>query len=121
LLGTRGVQTTDDQVHAHRKRMFLELMTPARLAALSSAFTEELITAATSWGSAERVILYDALHEVLTRTVCRWAGRASSRSCSIEQGQSARRIGWRAMRATKRSARLPGSSQRFGPASTILL
>src|SRR5215207_5295514 len=29
LLGTRGVQTTDGHVHAHRKRMFLELMTPA--------------------------------------------------------------------------------------------
>lgn len=74
LLGTRGVQTTDDQVHAHRKRMFLELMTPARLAVLSSTFADELIAAATRWTSTERVVLYDALHEVLARTVCRWAG-----------------------------------------------
>lgn len=74
LLGTRGVQTTDDEVHAHRKRMFLELLAPERLAALNDTFTEELLAAATRWTWMERVVLYDALHEVLARAVCRWAG-----------------------------------------------
>lgn len=74
LLGTQGVQTTDDQAHAHRKRMFLHLMTPARLGALASTFTEELIMAATRWAAVEHVVLYESLHEVLTRAVCGWAG-----------------------------------------------
>lgn len=49
-------------------------MTPVRVAALGSRFDEELATAATRWRSEKRVLLYDALHEPLTRAVCAWAG-----------------------------------------------
>jgi fatty-acid peroxygenase len=74
LLGTAGVQTVDDQVHAHRKQMFLTLMTPPRIAVLVALFRHEFMAAAQRWSNLQRIVLYDELHEILTRSVCNWAG-----------------------------------------------
>lgn len=74
LLGKGGVQGLDDEEHRHRKALFVSLMTPDRLAALGARFGEELAAAATQWCSKSEIVLYDALHEPLTRAVCAWAG-----------------------------------------------
>lgn len=72
LLGRGGVQGLDDEAHRHRKRMFMSLMTPERIARLAELTADELRIQAEQWVSMDRVVLYDALQEVLTRAVCAW-------------------------------------------------
>lgn len=74
LLGQGGVQGLDDEAHRHRKRMLMSLMTPERIERLVTAAVSEWQAAAGRWAEAERVVLYDALHEPFTRAVCAWAG-----------------------------------------------
>lgn len=74
LLGKGGVQGLDDEEHRHRKALFVSLMTPDRVAALGARLGEELAAAASQWCSKGEIVLYDALHEPLTRAVCAWAG-----------------------------------------------
>ena len=74
LLGRGGVQGLDDAAHRHRKRMFMALMTPERIARLGEMTAEVLRAHASEWASRERVVLYDALPEILTRAVCAWSG-----------------------------------------------
>ncbi|HEX8322278.1 MAG TPA: cytochrome P450 [Tepidisphaeraceae bacterium] len=74
LVGVGSVQNLDDDEHRDRKRMLMSLMTPARLAALGKGFDGMLDAQAILWTTADRVVLYDAMREVLTRTVCAWAG-----------------------------------------------
>jgi fatty-acid peroxygenase len=74
LLGVGGVQSLDGAAHQHRKAMFLALMTTARIRELTEVFREELLTELPLWESQERIVLYDALLPVLTRTVCQWSG-----------------------------------------------
>lgn len=74
LFGQGGVQGLDDEAHRHRKQMFMRLMTPERIAKLAERTADEWRTCARKWASMERVVLYDELHELLTRAVCAWAG-----------------------------------------------
>lgn len=74
LLGRGGVQGLDDEAHRHRKQMFMALMTPERIAGLGALTAERLRLHAGRWASMPRVVLYDELHEVLTRIVCAWSG-----------------------------------------------
>lgn len=74
LLGRGGVQGLDGAAHAHRKQMFMSLMSPEQIAALGQQFAQELRLRAETWGSVGQVVLYDELHEVLTRAVCAWSG-----------------------------------------------
>jgi fatty-acid peroxygenase len=54
--------------------MFMSLMTPERIARLAELTADELRIQAEQWASMDRVVLYDALQEVLTRVVCAWCG-----------------------------------------------
>nr|WP_264185562.1 cytochrome P450 [Roseicella aerolata] len=85
LLGRGGVQGLDDAAHRHRKRMFMALMTPERIAALGALTAEILRARASEWASQGHVVLYDALPEVLTRAVCAWSG------VPLAEGEAGRR------------------------------
>jgi len=75
LLGRGGVQGLDGVAHRHRKQMFMAMMTPDRISALRGRFIESWRAAAQQWQSTNQpVVLYDAMHEILTRAVCGWAG-----------------------------------------------
>lgn len=74
LLGEGGVQGLDGAAHRHRKAMFMDLMTPDRMADLAALFEAEWRKAADGWSLRERIVLYDALQEPLTRAATAWAG-----------------------------------------------
>jgi fatty-acid peroxygenase len=74
LFGRGGVQSLDGPAHRQRKQLFLELLDEAeveRLAATAEAYWRSALP---RWRSQGRVVLYDALHELLTASVCDWAG-----------------------------------------------
>lgn len=74
LLGQGGVQGLDGEAHRHRKGMLMALMTPERIDQLRATAEAEWMAAIGRWGAQERVVLYDAAREVLTRAVFAWAG-----------------------------------------------
>lgn len=74
LFGKGGVQALDDEAHQHRKAMFMSLMTPRRVEDLISITQDLWREACDKWAAQEQVVLYDAMHELLTRAVCFWAG-----------------------------------------------
>ena len=74
LLGTTGVQTLDDAAHRHRKAMFLAMMSASRIATLGQAFRNALQGRAQYWVRQRQVVLYREVQEILTKSVCRWAG-----------------------------------------------
>jgi len=76
LLGTTGVQTLDDAAHRHRKAMFLAMMSASRIATLGQSFRNALQRRALEWARRPEVVLYREVQEILTASVCRWAGVA---------------------------------------------
>lgn len=74
LLGQGGVQGLDDEAHRHRKQMFMSLMSTERIEQLAQATVREWQAFARRWRSMDKVVLYDELHELLTRAVCARAG-----------------------------------------------
>lgn len=74
LLGKGGVQGLDDEAHRHRKQMFMSLMRPELIAQLVETVAGEWQAFARKWAGMEQVVLYDELHELLTRAACSWAG-----------------------------------------------
>jgi fatty-acid peroxygenase len=73
LFGAGGVQGLDGQAHRHRKHMFLSIMTPSTIDALTHGFVSNWQRAAQAWGQKD-VTLYNALHPILGRTALAWAG-----------------------------------------------
>jgi fatty-acid peroxygenase len=74
LFGKGGVQTLDGQAHRHRKRMFLSVMTPERIGQLAETAAGWWRTYARKWESRDRIVLYGQTQEILTRSICAWAG-----------------------------------------------
>lgn len=75
LVQDRGsVMTLDGGAHARRKRMFMELMAPASMERFGDALERAWRAALPRWERAGRVVLHDAVSEVLCRAVCDWAG-----------------------------------------------
>ena len=74
LFGQGGVQGLDDEAHRHRKHMFMSLMTPESIDNLKELTAYWLQVYAGKWAAMERVVLYNEMHEILTRAVCTWAG-----------------------------------------------
>jgi fatty-acid peroxygenase len=73
LFGKGGVQGLDGEAHRHRKRMFMSLMTPERIARIGQISADYWTTYAQKWAGVDRVVLYDEARELLTRTACDWA------------------------------------------------
>ena len=74
LFGKGGVQGLDDAAHRHRKQMFMSLMTPESVGHLAERSGEWWQAYVHRWVSKGEIVLYDELHEILTRAVCAWAG-----------------------------------------------
>lgn len=87
LFGQGGVQGLDDEAHQHRKKMFMSLMTTERINSLRELTAYWLQTYARKWATTEQVVLYNELHEILTRAVCTWAG------VPLEDSEVCRRTG----------------------------
>ncbi|GBG15008.1 fatty-acid peroxygenase [Novimethylophilus kurashikiensis] len=74
LFGRGGVQTMDGEAHQRRKRLFLDLMSQENIDALGEIFEQQLLKAFGRWRAEPQLVLYEGLKEVLTRSVCAWAG-----------------------------------------------
>ncbi len=74
LQDVRSVQVLDGAEHRHRKAMFLSMMTPTALDDLVTLFERYWGEGERRWAAQEQVVLLDAVHEVLCRTVCAWSG-----------------------------------------------
>ncbi len=74
LFGEKGVQTLDGQAHAHRKQMFMSLMTPDRLQMIQDIVRQQWQSAALRWQSTVQLELVDEAQQVMCRAACQWAG-----------------------------------------------
>ncbi|MYZ49743.1 cytochrome P450 [Propylenella binzhouense] len=75
LLQDEGsVQLLEGMPHRHRKEMFLAMMEPARRERLAAIFAARWREALAARADRSRIVLFDMVREVLTRTVCEWAG-----------------------------------------------
>ncbi|WP_346618395.1 cytochrome P450 [Blastococcus montanus] len=69
-----SVQALDGGAHRHRKDMFLTVLQGTGSERITDLFAEEWRAAVPRWQRAGRVVLHDAVRDVLTRTALRWAG-----------------------------------------------
>ena len=74
LFGKGGVQGLDGAAHRRRKALFMRVLAPEQVAALVRQVSHEWEHELARWARQPRVPLYAALHPVLTRAVCHWAG-----------------------------------------------
>ena len=74
LIGVGGVQTMDGAAHAHRKALFLALMTPPHQRRLALMAEEEWDRSIAAWERADRIVLFEEAKAMLCRIACRWAG-----------------------------------------------
>lgn len=75
LFGQGGVQSLDGDAHRHRKHLFVqELMQPEGVRQLASHMSGHWHSYISRWEHRERVVLYDEVCEILTRSACAWAG-----------------------------------------------
>lgn len=72
LFGRGGVQSLDGEAHRVRKALFTSLLARESVTRLVSLFETQLIEAVKTWPA--RVVLFDAVQDVLCRAVCEWAG-----------------------------------------------
>ncbi|NML15864.1 cytochrome P450 [Azohydromonas caseinilytica] len=74
LFGKGGVQTLDGARHRRRKALFMRALAPEQLAALARQVSHEWEHELGRWAQQPPFSLYCALHPLLTRAVCHWAG-----------------------------------------------
>ena len=74
LFGQGGVQGLDAEAHGNRKGAFMSLMSAERIAELVGLTGELSLASVRRWTEMDQVVLYDELQEILTRSVCAWAG-----------------------------------------------
>ncbi|HYC00164.1 MAG TPA: cytochrome P450 [Candidatus Limnocylindrales bacterium] len=74
LFGQGGVQGLDDEPHRHRKEMFLGLLAPEAVSALTAEFERCWQKEVATWKSQDSITLYHEMQRILTRAVCAWAG-----------------------------------------------
>ncbi|UOQ44111.1 cytochrome P450 [Halobacillus salinarum] len=74
LFGEDGVQTLDGDVHRRRKNVFMTLMTPESLKLLHEITLHHWEQALLKWQSEKKVVLFEEMLVLLTKTACEWAG-----------------------------------------------
>lgn len=74
LLGEGGVQSTDGEIHRHRKQMFMDLMSPERIEQLANLVQQQWMKRAEAWENRDRIVLFDEANQVLCAAVCDWSG-----------------------------------------------
>ncbi|MDF9797084.1 fatty-acid peroxygenase [Catalinimonas alkaloidigena] len=74
LFGQGGVQALDGQPHAHRKQMFMSLMTHEGLEELVNLTAKQWENYIKKWEQQDQIVLFEEVEEILFRAVCSWAG-----------------------------------------------
>lgn len=74
LFGENGVQGLDGAEHAHRKALFMSLMTPERLKILTGMIREQWNAYSLKWEKMERIVLFNEVQEIMLKAACGWAG-----------------------------------------------
>jgi fatty-acid peroxygenase len=74
LFGVGGVQSLDGEAHAHRKKLFLSLMTSTQQIRLANLVMEKWLDSVKNCEGVEKVVLFDVSKEILCRAACQWAG-----------------------------------------------
>lgn len=74
LFGENAIQTMDDEVHIHRKQLFLSLMTPLHQKQLSELVTKNWEESIIKWKEKEKIILFEEAKRILCISACQWAG-----------------------------------------------
>jgi len=68
-----SVQTLDGAAHRRRKALFLDVVSPGKVAELVAALRDEWRAAVLRWERLPAVPLHGEVRKVLCRAVCRWA------------------------------------------------
>lgn len=74
LFGKGGIQGLDGEEHRHRKELFMSFMTGDNVEELQSILGKWFDLYSAKWEQREEIKLYPEFQEILTRTVCEWAG-----------------------------------------------
>lgn len=75
LLQDEGsVATLDGEQHRHRKKMFMSLMTPAKIQQLVDLTEKKWLETVNAWENKERIILHDEVQKIICAAVCEWVG-----------------------------------------------
>jgi fatty-acid peroxygenase len=74
LQGLGIVQVMDDEGHRWRKRMFMSIMTPARIQELDDLTADQWRIHIERWQGMDEVMLLPEMQDILFRAVSRWAG-----------------------------------------------
>lgn len=87
LFGQGGVQTLDGAAHDHRKQMFMPLLSQEILQELHEIAAEQWNLAVDKWQKEDKIVLYEEVQEILTRTMSKWVGipvENDFRKCKME-------------------------------------
>jgi len=74
LVGQGTVQGLDGERHHRRKAMFLSLLGPDQVQALTAELARQWRHRLPAWELRDRVVMFDEVGELLCAAVCRWAG-----------------------------------------------
>lgn len=74
LFGQGGIQGMDGDKHQHRKKMFMSLLTKDRIGDLTAIALKNWRRRIVEWSLRDKVNLYQQTCELLTESVCQWAG-----------------------------------------------
>jgi fatty-acid peroxygenase len=74
LFGKGGVQGLDGEEHRQRKSLFLSVLSRRALEQLVEVTGTHWQLALSRWQAQDHVVLFDEAAELLTRSVCQWAG-----------------------------------------------
>ena len=74
LFGAGSVHGLDDAEQHHRKALFVDVLSPASVAALGERAAREWDAALARWQDADRVVLFDEAVRVIATSVLLWAG-----------------------------------------------
>lgn len=115
LTGTGTIQGLDGPAHHARKRLFLDLLGEQHAPELVALFEREWRHRLPGWQRQGRVVLYDEVAEMLTASVCAWAGvplpardtarRTTQLHALIEAGAAVGPRHWRGRLARRQTER----------------
>ncbi len=119
LFGKGGVQGMDEAAHKHRKAMFMQMLVPEKITALSTIAQRRWEQRIGEWNGADNICLYTQTRNLLTQAVCEWAGvplesaevekRSKELASLYEEAGSIGISHWKARRARKQSEKWLGT------------
>lgn len=77
LFGNGAVQTLDGAAHAHRKRLFMSVLTGDGIDALVATVVRAWAQMTPTWSQQDQVVLFDEVARVLWRGGWEWSGLAA--------------------------------------------